>query len=77
MSDQGFEHFSGTMPVSQRQQFDVGALEAWMKANVHGFNGPLTVEQFKGGQSNPTFKLFTHAFQTRAGGEIAALRACH
>ena len=61
MSDQGFEHFSGTMPVSQRQQFDVGALEAWMTANVHGFKGPLTVEQFKGGQSNPTFKLFTQA----------------
>ena len=59
MSDQGFEHFAGTMPVSARQQFDVAALEAWLRTNVEGFAGPLTVEQFKGGQSNPTFKLLT------------------
>jgi aminoglycoside phosphotransferase (APT) family kinase protein len=26
---------------------------------VPGFEGPLTVEQFKGGQSNPTYKLIT------------------
>ena len=61
MSDQGFEHFQGTMPVSSRQQFDIGALEAWMTTNVAGFSGPLTAEQFKGGQSNPTFKLVTPA----------------
>ncbi len=61
MSDQGFEHFAGTMPVASRQQFDVAALEAWMTANVDGFVGPLTVEQFRGGQSNPTFKLTTPA----------------
>ncbi len=59
MSDQGFEHFAGTMPVSARQQFDVAALEAWLRTNVEDFAGPLTVEQFKGGQSNPTFKLLT------------------
>lgn len=28
-----------------------------MQHNVEGFRGPLTVEQFKGGQSNPTFLL--------------------
>jgi aminoglycoside phosphotransferase (APT) family kinase protein len=56
---QGFEHFAGTMPVSSRQQFDISALDAWLAANVAGYSGPLTVEQFKGGQSNPTFKLIT------------------
>ncbi len=56
---QGFEHFAGTMPVSSRQQFDIAALDAWLSANVAGYSGPLTVEQFKGGQSNPTFKLIT------------------
>ena len=61
MSDQGFEHFAGTMPVTARQQFDLAALEAWMTANVDGFVGPLSIEQFKGGQSNPTFKLITPA----------------
>ncbi len=30
-----------------------------MAGNVPGFAGPLTVEQFKGGQSNPTYKLIT------------------
>ncbi|HEX5129177.1 MAG TPA: phosphotransferase [Usitatibacter sp.] len=51
--------YSGTMPVVERQRFDVAALEAWMGANVAGFEGPVTVEQFRGGQSNPTFRLTT------------------
>ena len=61
MSDAGFEHFSGTMPVSSRQQFSLDTLTAWMIAHVGGFKGPLRIEQFKGGQSNPTFKLITPA----------------
>jgi aminoglycoside phosphotransferase (APT) family kinase protein len=28
-----------------------------MAANVEGYRGPLTVEQFKGGQSNPTYRV--------------------
>ncbi|KUR71669.1 aminoglycoside phosphotransferase [Novosphingobium fuchskuhlense] len=40
-----------------RVAFDEAALGAWMAANVEGFAGPLTVEQFNGGQSNPTYKL--------------------
>ena len=59
MSESGFEHFSGTMPVSSRQQIPIDALSAWMLAHVEGFQGPLSIEQFKGGQSNPTFKLIT------------------
>ena len=50
---------SGTRDVSERLRFDVAALEAWMAANVDGFAGPLTVSQFKGGQSNPTYRLDT------------------
>ncbi len=57
MSEQ--DRFVGTMPVQDRHRFDVGALEAWLKTNVEGYNGPLEVQQFKGGQSNPTFKLVT------------------
>ena len=49
----------GTSEVRDKHRFDVAALEAWMVANVVGFEGPLTVEQFKGGQSNPTYKLST------------------
>ncbi len=51
--------FAGTMPVAERQRFDIGALEHWLKERLPDFSGPLQVEQFKGGQSNPTFKLVT------------------
>lgn len=34
-------------------------LEAWMAQNVPGYRGPLTVNAFDGGQSNPTFELIT------------------
>ena len=51
--------FSGTKPVAQQHAFDVGALQAHLQQHLPGVAGPLTVEQFKGGQSNPTFKLIT------------------
>jgi aminoglycoside phosphotransferase (APT) family kinase protein len=53
------EVFSGTRPLAENQKLDVAALQAWLEKNLAGFAGPLTVEQFKGGQSNPTFKLIT------------------
>lgn len=46
--------FEGTRPVGDAQRFDVDALAAWLAKHVDGFAGPLAVEQFKGGQSNPT-----------------------
>jgi len=51
--------FTGTRAVSAQQQFDTEALAVWLTAQVPGFAGPLSVEQFKGGQSNPTYKLNT------------------
>ncbi|MBC7573833.1 MAG: phosphotransferase family protein [Herminiimonas sp.] len=62
-----YEEFMGTMPVADRQKFDVGALQAYMRTHVEGFSGALAIEQFKGGQSNPTFKL-------TAGGQHYVLR---
>ena len=53
------EQFSGTSEVREQHRFDTAALEAWMQDNVDGFAGPLSVQQFKGGQSNPTYKLIT------------------
>ncbi len=50
---------SGTSEVRSAHRFDPGPLEAWMAREVDGFAGPLRVEQFKGGQSNPTYKLIT------------------
>ena len=51
------ENFTGTRAPTQ--SLDTEALAAWMAAQVEGFAGPLQVEQFKGGQSNPTYKLIT------------------
>ncbi len=50
---------AGTTSVRDGYAFDEAALARWMAAHVDGFAGPLTVEQFKGGQSNPTYKLVT------------------
>src|SRR5262244_1158251 len=51
------EQFVGTMEVREQHRFDVGALERYMREHVEGFEGALSVEQFKGGQSNPTYRL--------------------
>jgi aminoglycoside phosphotransferase (APT) family kinase protein len=53
------EQFTGTRALSNAQAFDIAALTAWLETRLPGFAGPLTLEQFKGGQSNPTFKLTT------------------
>ena len=51
--------FTGTGEVLERHRFDVAALDAWLRGRVAGYAGPLRVELFKGGQSNPTFLLTT------------------
>jgi len=59
--------FTGTMPVQEKHRFDAARLEAYLREHVAGFAGPLMVEQFKGGQSNPTYRL-------SAGGRHYVLR---
>ena len=56
---EGFDHFVGTKEVSEKHLFDVAALSNYLDQHLAGFKGPLTVEMFKGGQSNPTYKLVT------------------
>ncbi len=56
---QDYATFMGTRAVAERQRFDANALAIWLREHLDGFAGPLTVEQFAGGQSNPTFKLVT------------------
>ena len=51
----------GSGDVREAHRFDVARLDAWMRREVEGYCGPLTVEQFKGGQSNPTYRLVTPA----------------
>jgi len=55
------EPFTGTRAVAAQHAFDTEALRAWLAPRLPGFEATFTVEQFKGGQSNPTFKLVTAA----------------
>ena len=53
------KQFSGTQEVSPSLCFEPEPLEEYMVSHVEGFEGPLTVKQFKGGQSNPTYLLIS------------------
>ena len=48
-----------SQPMQAAHSVDIAALTAWLHANLTGFEGPLSLETFKGGQSNPTYKLVT------------------
>src|SRR3546814_19752884 len=58
-SDVFSSDLEGSTPVRPGFAFDEAALSRWMADHVPGFEGPLSVEQFQGGQSNPTYKLVT------------------
>src|SRR5690606_39128859 len=66
--------FKGVKPVEERHRLDEAALDAWMKANVEAYAGPLTINQFKGGQSNPTYQLVTpqrnYVLRKKPGGKL-------
>src|ERR1041384_5418077 len=53
--------YTGTKEVSAPLRFDVARLERYLATNAKGFKGPLSVKQFRGGQSNPTYLLETPA----------------
>ena len=38
---------------------DAVALQSWLRDQVPVFSGPLTIDKFPGGQSNPTYRLST------------------
>ncbi len=73
--------FSGTMAVPERHRFDVGVLERYLMPRIPDFAGPLTVELFKGGQSNPTYKLITpartYAMRAKPGPVAKLLPSAH
>ncbi len=48
---------TGTQDVREAHRFDERRLEAYLSSHVESFRGPLTVTEFKGGQSNPTYRL--------------------
>ena len=75
------EHFTGTRSVSESHAFDVAALQAHLATHLPGFAGPLSVEQFKGGQSNPTYKLLTpsraYVMRSKPGPAAKLLPSAH
>jgi aminoglycoside phosphotransferase (APT) family kinase protein len=60
-------HLAGLGEVVEAHRFDVSALERYLERHVEGFPGRLRVQQFLGGQSNPTYLL-------SAGGQQYVLR---
>ncbi|MCP5112055.1 MAG: phosphotransferase [bacterium] len=50
-------HLNETTPVRSAHRFDEGALLDYLERDVEGFQGPVEIRQFKGGQSSPTFHL--------------------
>lgn len=48
---------TGTRDVRDAHRFDEQQLLDYLLSHVESFQGPLTVSQFKGGQSNPTYLL--------------------
>ena len=59
MTASGASANSGTSTVREQHRFDEAALASWMAVHIDGYAGPLEVAQFKGGQSNPTYRLST------------------
>ena len=62
-----FEQFIGVKPVEERHRIDAGRLADYLRGKIEDWRGDLVVEQFKGGQSNPTYRV-------TAGGRRYALR---
>ncbi|MDO8769534.1 MAG: phosphotransferase [Burkholderiaceae bacterium] len=79
MSD--FDHFVGTKPVADKHLFDEAALNSYLEQHLSGFEGPLAVEMFKGGQSNPTYKLVTpsmsYVMRAKPGPVVKLLPSAH
>ena len=38
-------------------ELQIGVLQPYLETHVEGFEGPMEVEKFPGGQSNPTFRI--------------------
>ena len=75
------EQFTGTREVAASHAFDVGQLEGYLRQHLERFSGPLAIEQFKGGQSNPTYKLITptrqYVMRSKPGPAAKLLPSAH
>ena len=53
--------FSGTKDVDERLKIDSANLQPWIDEYVPSAGKIKAIEQFKGGQSNPTYKIITES----------------
>ena len=53
--------FSGTKDVDERLKIDSANLQSWIDEYVPNAGKIKAIEQFKGGQSNPTYKIITES----------------
>lgn len=50
---------AGTLVLSSGDGLDTAILESWMHETIPDFAGPMAITRFKGGQSNPTYRIET------------------
>jgi aminoglycoside phosphotransferase (APT) family kinase protein len=59
MAQAGQKYLGQTIDVKAAHRVDEAKLAAFLADTVPGYAGPLTLKQFEGGQSNPTYLLET------------------
>jgi aminoglycoside phosphotransferase (APT) family kinase protein len=67
--------------VTERHRFDTARLAAHLERHLPQFRGPLDVQQFQGGQSNPTYLLTTpdarYVMRSKPGPAAKLLPSAH
>ena len=65
--------------MTDTQTLDEAAVHAYLSKNLEGFEGPMEVTKFQGGQSNPTFQLKTpaHSYVLRRKPPGVLLKSAH
>jgi aminoglycoside phosphotransferase (APT) family kinase protein len=65
--------------MTDTQTLDEAAVHAYLTKNLQGFEGPIEVSKFQGGQSNPTFMLKTptHSYVLRRKPPGVLLKSAH
>lgn len=65
--------------MTDTQTLDEAAVSAYLTQNLPGFEGPMEVTKFQGGQSNPTFMLKTpaHSYVLRRKPPGVLLKSAH
>jgi aminoglycoside phosphotransferase (APT) family kinase protein len=65
--------------MTQVLSIDIKRLTAYLESTVEGFIGPITLDKFSGGQSNPTYKVTAqsgvYVLRSQPGGKL--LKSAH